>query len=124
MLKIDDGGMKCLAAALVWVGLAFVLVKEPEAELRKPGVVALTSSLLKLMTFRKQQPINPAHGMIQRIIKQNVDAKKLPISSFEWANILGSLQSANDMQEFGVSDAIAIYNASPEVHAAATLSKF
>ncbi|CAK9013878.1 Uncharacterized protein SCF082_LOCUS12114 [Durusdinium trenchii] len=118
VLKIDDGGMKCLAAALVWVGLAFVFVKEPEAELRKPGVVALTSSLLKLMTFRKQQPINPAHGMIQRIIKQNVDAKKLPISSFEWANILGSLQSANDMQEFGVSDAIAIYNASPEVHAA------
>ncbi|CAK9014208.1 Uncharacterized protein SCF082_LOCUS12250 [Durusdinium trenchii] len=116
VLKIDDGGMKCLAAALVWVGLAFVFVKEPEAELRKPGVVALTSSLLKLMTFRKQQPINPAHGMIQRIIKQNVDAKKLPISSFEWANILGSLQSANDMQEFGVSDAIAIYNASPEEH--------
>ena len=117
VLKIDDGGMKCLAGALVWTALVSVFVKEPEDELRKPGVVALASSLLKIMTFRKKEAETPALGMVARITKQNVDAKKLPISSFEWAGILRSMRKADDMKDFGVAEAIEMYNSHPEVRA-------
>ena len=117
VLKIDDGGMKCLAGALVWAALVSVFVKEPEEELRKPGVVALVASLLKIVTFRKKEAETPALSMVSRIIKQNVDAKKLPISSFEWATILRCLRKAHDMRDFGVAEAIEMYNSHPEVRA-------
>ena len=88
--------------------------KEAIEELRRPKVVALVHSLLGIPPMFK----NVAQGMIQRIIKQNVDAKKLPVSSFEWAGILESLGGkSRSKPDLGVTEAIATYNACPEVRA-------
>ena len=53
-------------------------------------------------------------AMVQRIIKQNVDSKKLGVSSFEWAQILRGFGKKQGMT---VSDAVQMYNTSPEVNA-------
>ena len=53
--------------------------------------------------------------MIKRIIKQNVDAKKLAVSSYEWFRILSRL--VQDGEKVSAQDAIAIYNNTPEVSA-------
>lgn len=111
-LLFDDGGMRGLAAALCWMGLTYRCVKEPVEKLRHPSVRELVSSLLSLPTLRKSQADDPGRAMVQRIIKQNVDAKKLPVSSFEWSQILRSMGN-----KVTVMDAIKIYNDSPEVHA-------
>lgn len=114
LLSFDDGGMKCLAGALVWVGLVYFLSKEPLEDLRHPQVLKLVKSLLRLPTIFKHQAENPAQQMIQRIIKQNVDSKKLPVSSYEWAGILVGLKPHTD-ESFGVTAAIDLYNQNPEV---------
>lgn len=114
LLSFDDGGMKCLVGALVWVGLVYFLSKEPLEYLRHPQVLKLVKSLLRLPTIFKHQAENPAQQMIQRIIKQNVDSKKLPVSSFEWAGILVGLKPHTD-ESFGFTAAIDLYNQNPEV---------
>lgn len=114
ILAFDDGGMKGLAAVLNWIGLVYVAGKEQIEDLRHERVISLASSLLALPTFYKHQAGSAAQNMIQRIIKQNVDAKKLPVSSFEWSGILRSLKPK---ERINVADAIAMYNDSPEVHA-------
>ncbi|CAJ1386512.1 unnamed protein product [Effrenium voratum] len=79
------------------------LAKEAIEELRHPKVVALVHSLLGIPSMFKRQAPDVAQGMIQRIIKQNVGAKKLPVS--------GKSRSKPDL---GVTEAIAMYNACPE----------
>ena len=111
-LQFDDGGMRGLAAAVCWVGLAYRCVKEPVEKLRHPSVRELVSSLLCLPTLRRSQADDPAMQMVQRIIKQNVDSKKLPVSSFEWSRILSKMGKRVTAQE-----AIQLYNSAPEVHA-------
>lgn len=111
-LQFDDGGMRGLAAALCWVGLTYRCVKEPAEKLRNPSVRELVSSLLCLPTLRRSQADDPAMQMVQRIIKQNVDSKKLPVSSFEWSRILSKMGKKVTAQE-----AIQLYNNAPEVHA-------
>ena len=92
--------------------------KEAIEELRHPKVVALVHSLLGIPSMFKRQAPDVAQGMIQRIIKQNVGAKKLPVSSFEWAGILESLGGkSRSKPDLGVTEAIAMYNACPEVRA-------
>lgn len=110
-LQFDDGGMRGLGAALCWVGLVYRCSREPPEQLRHPGVKALASSLLSLPCIHKTQSDDPTAAAIQRIIKQNVDSKKLPVSSFEWSQILGRFA-----KEVSISDAIKMYNDSPEIH--------
>ena len=51
--------------------------------------------------------------MIGRIIRQNVEAKKMAVSSFEWSQILGKM--AKEGEKITVQEAIEIYNGNPEV---------
>lgn len=113
----DDGGMKALAAAVVWLGCIAISTTESVESLRHPRMLSLVTGLLQLPTLHKTQAPDEVSGMIQRIIKQNVDSKKLPVSSFEWAGILERLGSAN----ITLADAVAQYNANPEVCAHGSL---
>ena len=106
----DDGGMKALAAALVWTGCVYVVGQESAESLRHPRFVQLVKGLLGLPTLFKKQADDVVSGTIQRIIKQNIDAKKLPVSSFEWAGILSRLG-----EEANVADCVKMYNNTPEV---------
>ena len=111
-LYFDDGGMRGLSAAVCWIGLTYRCTREPAEELRHPSLKQLVSSLLCLPSIHKTQTNDPAMAMVQRIIKQNVDAKKLPVSSFEWSQILSKIA-----KNVSVADAIKLYNNAPEVHA-------
>jgi len=53
--------------------------------------------------------------MIRRIIKQIIDAKKLPVSSFEWSQILRKMHG--DGAKLTIQEAITMYNANPQVSA-------
>lgn len=111
----DDGGMRGLAAGLVWCGLVYFGMSLEDAVICEPGVADLARSLLKIPTYYKRPGPDPAHAMIGRIIRQNVGAKKMSVSSFEWAQILASM--AEDGEKITVSQAIEIYNCNPEVAA-------
>ena len=110
LYSFDDGGTKGLAAGLVWVGCVFVLGTEPPEALRHPKLVALVKNLLQIPTLYKTQYADPLESTIRRIVSQNVDAKKLPVSSFEWSEVLLRLGD-----NITASDAIRQYNSSPEV---------
>ena len=74
----DDGGMRGLAAALVWCGIVYFLPEQPEG--CSESIAALAKSLLEVPAFFKHQPGDPGRAMIGRIIRQNVESKKLPVS--------------------------------------------
>ena len=84
--------------------------QESAESLRHPRFVQLVKGLLGLPTLFKKQADDVVSGTIQRIIKQNIDAKKLPVSSFEWAGILSRLG-----EEANVADCVKMYNNTPEV---------
>lgn len=117
-LYFDDGGMRGLACAVVWCSLLYHGLTLKEEELTSTPMVELCRSLLAIPTFHRSGPVDEAAGMIRRIIKQNVDAKKQAVSSYEWSMILSGLSSkgasakAPTMQE-----AIDMYNSNPEVAA-------
>ena len=113
-LMFDDGGVRGLAAAVVWVALVYRGGKEPPEDLRHAGVKSLVKSLFSIPTFYRTQTDDPGMAMVQRIIKQNVDSKKLGVSSFEWAQILRGFSKKGGMT---VTDAVQLYNNSPEVNA-------
>ena len=112
--RYDDGGMRALACGVVWCGLVYHCNILPKDELAKPQVVELARRLLCMPCFFKHQG-DEASAMIRRIIKQNIDAKKLPISSFEWSQILRKMQG--DGEKMTVQEAINMYNANPQVSA-------
>lgn len=110
-LAFDDGGMRGLAAAICWIGLVYRCSKEQKDELLKPDVKDLIDGLLSIPTIRKRQSDDPQQAMINRIVKQNVDSKKLAVSSFEWSQILAKLSD----NKVSAAEAIKLYNDSPEV---------
>lgn len=114
----DDGGMKALAAAVALLGCIAIATTESVETLRHPRMLSLVMSLLQIPTLHKTQASDEVNGMIQRIIKQNVDSKKLPVSSFEWAGILEKLGS----EHVSLADAVARYNDNPEVCAHGSLN--
>ena len=114
-LTFDDGGMRGLAAALCWVGLVYRCSNESKEALCHPSVIALARSLLQLPTMRKSQSSDMMSEQIRRIIRQNVESKKMAITSFEWAEILRNMNKQG--QPTSVQDAIDCYNKSPEVAA-------
>ena len=113
-LRFDDGGMRGLACALCWCGLVYHVSGLKEKVFVCQPVIDLVKSLLSLPSIHKTQG-DSATAMIRRIIKQNVDSKKMAVSSFEWSQILSSMRK--DGQHLSVADAIEMYNANPEVHA-------
>ena len=105
--------MKALAAAVCWVGLLHMVGTLKDDEATHPSVVQLARSLLGLPAFYKPQTGDRASGMIRRIIRQHVDAKKLAVSSYEWSRILASM--IKDGEQMTVSQAVELYNSNPEV---------
>ncbi len=113
--QFDDGGMRGLAAALVWCGMIYFCTTLDDALVRSPGIQALARNLLAIPTYYKRSSQDPAYAMIGRIIRQNVEAKKQAVSSFEWAGILSNMFHAGEKITF--QQAMDIYNNSPEVAA-------
>ena len=109
----DDGGMRGLAAALTWCGLLHHVAALPEDKFCVPAVKKLAESLLRIPTYYKMEAANEGAAMIRRIIKQNVDSKVLPISSWEWASILASMSQKGE--SITVTEAIELYNGSAEI---------
>lgn len=109
----EDGGMKGLAAAFVWCGLVYYCVDLDQADLFGTGMAELARSLLSIPAFYKKPGTDAARSMVSRIIRQNVESKKLPVSSYEWSQILAGLISNGE--KLTVQEAIDIYNNSPEV---------
>ena len=87
--RFDDGGMKGLAAGLIWCGLVYFVGNLDDSVVCHGGVKELAMSLLSIPTYYRRPGQDPAHAMIGRIIRQNVEAKKMAVSSFEWSQILG-----------------------------------
>ena len=71
----------------------------------------LVKDLLEIPACYKKPGADPARSMISRIIQQNVESKKLPVSSWEWAQILQTL--INDGQKI-LKKPASVVNASPE----------
>ena len=113
-LCFDDGGMRGLAGALVWAGLLYHVMALDEDELKHPSLAELVRSLLTIPTFYKSQG-DESSAMIRRIIKQNVDAKKQAVSSYEWSMILSNMPKPRGSQGISLQDAIDMYNNNPEV---------
>ena len=109
----EDGGMKALAAAFVWCGLVYYCADLDQGDLSGTGLAELAKSLLGIPTFYKKPGRDAARSMVSRIIRQNVESKKLAVSSYEWSQILAGLIS--DGEKLTVQEAIDIYNNSPEV---------
>lgn len=114
-LQFDDGGMRGLAAFVCWMGLVYRCSKENVEELTKPGAVSLARQLLQLPTMRKTQGTDMAYEQIKRIIRQNVESKKMAISSFEWSEILRGMNKHG--RKISVAEALELYNNSPEITA-------
>ena len=115
-LRFDDGGMKTLAAAVVWVGLVYYVMTLKDEELLHQSIVELARQLLQIPTYYKTQG-DESMDMIRRIIKQNVDAKKQAVSSYEWSMILTKLTAKSSKASLSLQDAIDLYNNNPEVSA-------
>ena len=111
--RFDDGGMKGLAAALCWCGLVYFVSNLDDSVVCHGGVKELAMSLLSIPTYYRRPGQDSAHAMIGRIIRQNVEAKKMAVSSFEWSQILGKM--AKEGEKITVQEAIEIYNGNPEV---------
>ena len=115
-LYFDDGGMRGLACALVWCGLVHHATSFKDEDLTHPSMMELARNLLSRPTFHRSQVGDEAAAMIRRIIKQNVDAKKQAVSSYEWSMILKNL-CTDKAKALTVQDAMDMYNANPEVSA-------
>ena len=119
-LHFDDGGMRGLACAVVWTGLIHHSMTMPDADLVTPPMAELARQLLSIPTFQKSQAGDgdEASAMIRRIIKQNVDAKKQAVSSYEWSQILKNIASNSKKSKvLSLQEAIELYNCNPEVAA-------
>ena len=119
-LRFDDGAMRALAGALVWCGLIYYTMTLKDEEICHPAVADLARGLLSIPTMYKTQG-NEAMAMISRIIRQNVEAKKQSVSSYEWSMILRGLsEKGKGNQTISLQEAIELYNGNPEVSAHGT----
>lgn len=120
MLYFDDGGMRGLACAVIWCGLIHHGLCIQDGDLVSPSMIELTRTLLSIPVFCKSQGEDEASNMVRRIIKQNVDSKKLAVSSYEWSQILKNMvvnSSSTKDKGLTVQGAIDLYNSHPEVMA-------
>lgn len=119
LFSFDDGGMRGLAAAVCWVGLLHHCgdMKDSDLTAGSPGIADLARSLLSINSYFKHQPavLDATRSQIHRIIRQNVEAKKLPVSSWEWSEILQGLM--NQGAKISVQSAVELYNRNPEIAA-------
>ncbi|CAK9075739.1 unnamed protein product [Durusdinium trenchii] len=98
--------MKDWAAARP-LGLGFLL---------KLFVLTLNMNTTRQSYVLKMAPASDmTSAMIKRIIRQNVDSKKLAVSSYEWSEILAAMQKEGEA--VSVQTAMDMYNANPEVTA-------
>ena len=112
-LYFGDGSQKMLAAFITWLGCLSLWPDHRDA-LTVPPVRALLASMLAIPTCLKGSldSSDSLAAAIGRIVKQNVDAKVLPVSSFQWNSVLRSLG-----QDVKLEEALALYNAHPDVQA-------
>ena len=110
-LYFGDGSQKMLAAMTAWLGLLSLWEDTPDA-VSAPAVRSMIASFLAISTCLKGSVDNgnSLQAAISRIVKQNVDAKVLPVSSFQWCSILRSL--GGDVK---LDDALLLYNSHPNV---------
>lgn len=112
-LFFADGSQKMLAAFCAWLA-ALALWEDHKDSLLVPEVQAMLASFLRVPTFFKGSVdnSNSLEAAIGRIVKQNVDAKVLPVSSFQWSSVLRSLG-----QDIKLEQALQLYNGHPDVMA-------
>ena len=117
LLWIEDGCHKCLAAFINLLGLLSISKDFSDESLQNGNVKALLESLMRIPTVLKvvAEDADFVSNQIGRIIKQNADAQVQPISSYEWAMTLKSLQDFNADLTF--TAALSLYNEHPVVKA-------
>ena len=104
-----------LAAAVVWVALLLCWRKHPRDNLSHELVQALVCSLMRIHTIVRASDVKgtPVQAAISRIVKQNINSKVQPITSFGWAGILRDLLGGSA----GFEECLSTYNDHPEVQA-------
>ena len=102
-----------LAAAVVWVALLLVWRKHPSESLDHELVQALVCSLMRISTSIRASDVKgtPVQAAISRIVKQNINSKVQPITSFGWAGILRDLLG----DSAGFEECLAAYDNHQEV---------
>lgn len=111
LFSFGDGGQKMLAAFSVFVSMVLTYKTCPEC-LKKPQVQTWVSSFLMVQTLCKtnEDPDSSMDAALSRIIKQNIDAKALPVSSLAWASIF---QTFGD--SWTLDECLDRYNGHPQV---------
>lgn len=114
-LYFSDGSQKSLAGFITWVSMCLASQLEKHQGTLADNVHLQTSaaSLLRIQTTVKGSTgsSDELDNTIARIVKQNVDAKVMPVSSLTWVTVLRSLTS----EPTGFDAAMAKYNSHPEV---------
>ena len=112
-LFFADGSQKMLAAFSTWLGVLSLWEDHRDA-LQVPEVQSMLASFLAIPTCVKGSidNSNTLEAAIGRIVKQNIDAKVLPVSSFQWSSVLRSLG-----QDVKLDQALQLHNAHPDVMA-------
>ncbi|CAE7238938.1 unnamed protein product [Symbiodinium sp. CCMP2592] len=110
-LLYGDGSQKMLAAFTAWIGLLSLWESEPNV-FDNDQVQGLIASFLSIPTCTKSsvESNDSLTATIGRIVKQNIDSKVLPVSSFQWNSILRSLKV-----EVKLDVALRVYNSHPDV---------
>ena len=113
-LLFADGSQKMLAAAVVWVALLLCWRKHPMDSLDNELIQALVCSLMRIATVVRASDVKgtPVQAAISRIVKQNINSKVQPITSFGWAGILRDLPGGSAA---GFDECLLAYNSHPEV---------
>ncbi|CAE7836494.1 unnamed protein product [Symbiodinium sp. CCMP2592] len=111
VFNFADGGQKTLAAFSVFISLVLTYKTCPEC-LKKPQVQTWMSSFLMIQTLCKsnEDPDSSMDGALGRIIKQNIDAKALPVSSLAWASIFQTFG-----ESWTIEECLDRYNSHPQV---------
>ena len=113
LLYFDDGGKKGMAAFLNLLGLTALLDVAKPADWEHTQVATLVESIMCIPTiFKHAASESEVDATISRIVKQDLNSKVLPVSSWQWANLLSSLSSAHGTS---FKDAIDLYKDHPAV---------
>ena len=95
------------------LGLTALLDVAKPADWEHTQVANLVESIMGIPTiFKHAASESEVDATISRIVKQDLNSKVLPVSSWQWANLLSSLSSAHGTS---FKDAIDLYNDHPAV---------
>lgn len=117
-LLIMDGGMRLLGAYMVWLALCVCAADDLSIDMDDPGCVELVTSLLHIPTYLAPPEGSALQSAVGMIARQNVAAKQATVSSFQWAGVLRQLTGGTSAS---LAEAVALYNAHPDVVARRTL---